>query len=91
MQNLSMTRLYFEPIDMSLFGMIERRSMQDSLSIREREVLSLILKGKTVGEIGLALCISTGTAKTHKNNIYQKLGVSCKSQLFEKCSDRWQW
>lgn len=53
------------------------------LSPREREVVYLILKGYTVADIGEYLYISTGTAKTHKNNIYQKLGINTKRQLFE--------
>lgn len=55
----------------------------ESLSPREREVVHLILKGYTVADIGEYLYISTGTAKTHKNNIYQKLGINTKRQLFE--------
>lgn len=68
---------------------IQERELQNSrnpienLSPREKEVVHLILKGYTVADIGEYLYISTGTAKTHKNNIYQKLGINTKRQLFE--------
>jgi len=46
------------------------------LSAREREVLSLVSAGRSNGEIGRALFISTKTASVHVSNILAKLGVS---------------
>jgi DNA-binding NarL/FixJ family response regulator len=46
------------------------------LSEREREVLDLLAAGRTNGEIGRALFISTKTASVHVSNILRKLGVT---------------
>jgi DNA-binding CsgD family transcriptional regulator/tetratricopeptide (TPR) repeat protein len=46
------------------------------LTIREREVLSLLAAGRSNPEIGQALFISTKTASVHVSNILAKLGVS---------------
>jgi two-component system, sensor histidine kinase and response regulator len=45
------------------------------LSIREREVLKLIIEAKSNKEISDSLNISIPTVKTHINNIYKKLNV----------------
>jgi len=47
-----------------------------SLSARELEVLSLVAKGKTNAEIGVALSISEATVKTHLLRAFGKLEVS---------------
>jgi DNA-binding CsgD family transcriptional regulator len=46
------------------------------LTAREREILALIADGRTNGEIGRSLFISTKTASTHVSNILRKLGVA---------------
>jgi DNA-binding NarL/FixJ family response regulator len=46
-----------------------------SLTPREIEVLDLASHGLTSSEIGDQLTVSTGTVKTHLENIYAKLGV----------------
>jgi len=51
------------------------------ISDREREVLLLILKGKTNREIEDELYISLRTVKNHVYNIFQKLGVSTRVKL----------
>ena len=45
----------------------------DALTGREREVLSLIGRGKTNGEIAAELFVSEGTVKTHINHVFTKL------------------
>jgi DNA-binding NarL/FixJ family response regulator len=50
-------------------------SPPDPLSIREREVLQLIVEGKNVKEIGGILGISPKTAESHRTNIMEKLNI----------------
>jgi DNA-binding CsgD family transcriptional regulator len=54
------------------------------LTPREKEVLVLVLEGKTSKEAGAALGLSTRTIEYHLGNIYKKLGVSSKMQAFRE-------
>ncbi len=54
----------------------------ETLSKRENEVLDKMLKGKNTKTIGVLLFIQEGTVRNHIKNIYQKLGVNTKEQLF---------
>jgi DNA-binding NarL/FixJ family response regulator len=45
----------------------------DALTGREREVLALIGRGKTNGEIAAELFVGEGTVKTHINHVFTKL------------------
>jgi ATP/maltotriose-dependent transcriptional regulator MalT len=51
-----------------------------TLTAREREVLRLVAAGRTNGEIGATLFISTKTASVHVSNILAKLGVSSRGE-----------
>jgi LuxR family maltose regulon positive regulatory protein len=55
-----------------------------ALSEREREVLKLLSEGLTRDEIAAGLYISTGTVKTHLQNIYHKLEVKGKIAAIKK-------
>ena len=44
-----------------------------ALTSREREVLALIGRGRTNGEIAAELFVSEGTVKTHVNHVFTKL------------------
>jgi DNA-binding NarL/FixJ family response regulator len=46
-----------------------------ALTSREREVLALIGRGKTNGEIAAELFVSEGTVKTHINHVFTKLAL----------------
>jgi ATP/maltotriose-dependent transcriptional regulator MalT len=50
------------------------------LTPREIEVLQLVAAGRSNGEIGTALFISTKTASVHVSNILAKLGVSSRGE-----------
>jgi len=52
----------------------------ETLSAREREVMGLMVQGRSSREIGDALYISPRTATTHINNIYVKLHVNTRAQ-----------
>ena len=57
-------------------------------SAREKELLRLLVLGKTNREIGQALFISVNTVKTHIKNIYGKLRVSNRVQLLQSLKAR---
>ncbi len=50
------------------------------LTAREREVLALVAEGKTNREIAAALVISEATARNHVSHIFEKLGLSRRSE-----------
>ncbi|WP_447973118.1 response regulator transcription factor [Nitrospira sp. Kam-Ns4a] len=50
------------------------------LSRREAEVLSLVVRGRSNSEIGLALHLSARTVQKHLERIYQKLGVRNRTE-----------
>ena len=52
-----------------------------SISNREREIMELILQGKSNKEIEDILFISYNTVKNHIYNLYQKLGVKSRGQM----------
>jgi DNA-binding NarL/FixJ family response regulator len=57
---------------------VRRRGAEDSydlLSIREKEILQLLVTGKTNREISDMLHISVSTVETHRTNVFQKLGA----------------
>jgi DNA-binding CsgD family transcriptional regulator len=51
------------------------------ISSREKEILELILQGRSNKEIKDLLCISVHTVRNHIYNLYQKLGVKSRGQL----------
>ncbi|GAB1857211.1 response regulator transcription factor [Flavobacteriaceae bacterium MHTCC 0001] len=54
------------------------------LSSREKEIVRLMAKELTVGEIAEQLFLSRYTVETHKKNIYQKLQVNNAAGLVKK-------
>ena len=56
------------------------------LTARETEVLALLARGHSNGEIGKALYISETTAKFHVGNILRKLGVSRRAEAVYEAS-----
>lgn len=53
---------------------------------RERQVIDLLLNGRSKKEIASTLHISVNTAKRHIENIYAKLGIGDRFQLFAMLS-----
>ncbi|HOG63327.1 MAG TPA: helix-turn-helix transcriptional regulator, partial [Sedimentibacter sp.] len=53
----------------------------DPLTVREEEVLQLILTGKSNREIAELLFISENTVKTHARNIFSKYDVGSRAEL----------
>lgn len=52
------------------------------LSPREREIAQLLLRGHSGHSIGTQLGISVTTVKTHRKNLYAKLGIATQFELF---------
>lgn len=57
------------------------KKLYNSLSYREREVLDLVVSGKTNKEIGDVLHIEISTVKSHVKNMFAKLEVKSRKQL----------
>src|SRR5687767_9995212 len=53
---------------------------QGRFSEREKEVIALLLQGKSNKQIALALRIAQSTVEYHLKNIYQKLGVGSRTE-----------
>jgi len=51
------------------------------LTAREREVVQLLVEGKSTKEVAVMLNLSVKTAETHRSNIMRKLGLHCLSEL----------
>ncbi len=60
---------------------IERSQAPFRISPRENQILSLIGKGLSNGEIGLYLGISTSTVSQHMANLRLKFRVSTRTKL----------
>ncbi len=58
--------------------------MPESLTMREKELLTLLSKGFRYKEIAEKLFISHETVKTHIRNIYEKLQVQSKVEALNK-------
>ena len=52
------------------------RSPVDSLSTRERQVLQLVVEGKTSSEIARMICLSPKSVQTYRSRLMMKLGVT---------------
>ncbi len=63
---------------------VQRRGAEDSydlLSLREKEVMRLLVAGKSNREIAELLFVSPSTIETHRNNILQKLHLHSLPEL----------
>ena len=58
-----------------------RASPLESLSRRERQILQLIVEGKSSAEVGAMLFLSPKTVDTYRSRMMQKLGISDLANL----------
>lgn len=70
------------------FKQLSRASAPDALSEREVEVLQLIARGASNREIAGELFIRESTVKTHVANIFQKMGVSQRTEAVTQALQR---
>ena len=66
-------------------GRLARRArdavdVADDLTARQRQVLSMLSHGLTIGQVGSRLRISPRTVETHVGKLYRKLGVRTRLQ-----------
>jgi DNA-binding NarL/FixJ family response regulator len=52
-----------------------------NLSLREREVFDLVVRGFTTKAVAQELCISAKTVETHRTHINEKLAAHCTADL----------
>ena len=57
-----------------------RQQDQPDLTPRERTVLGMLSEGKSYAEVGTTLGVSENTVRSHVRSIYDKLGVSSKTE-----------
>jgi len=65
----------------------ERETLIEPLSERERDVLRLLTEGLSNKEIANRLYLAEGTVKNHVTNIFDKLGVSDRTQAALKARE----
>lgn len=74
-------------------GARERAARDDQLdrsglTLREREVAMLLLRGEGAKEIAQSLGITVYTANFHIKNLYKKLGITNRTELFARFGSR---
>lgn len=67
----------------SLDAGCERLGAEGGLTVREVEVLQMLVKGRSKSYIAETLFISENTVRSHSKHIYQKLGVHSKQEVLD--------
>ncbi len=65
----------------------EKDKKFNSLTPRETQVFSLLVKGMTIKSAAEKLGVTYSTVNTHMNAVYRKLGVNSKAQLIVEYHD----
>lgn len=52
-------------------------------NVRETEIMTLFAKGRNLAYIQEQLCLSKSTVSTHRQHIYQKLGVHSSQEMID--------
>jgi non-specific serine/threonine protein kinase len=64
------------------------RQRGEHLTAREWDVVRLVAQGRTNREIGQALVISSGTARTHVEHVLGKLGMRSRAEIAAWAAER---
>jgi two-component system nitrate/nitrite response regulator NarP len=68
-------------LEISMGGATESRDALSSLSKRERAIVGLVAQGMRNRDVASELGITEGTVKVYLHRIYEKLGVSNRTEL----------
>ena len=82
-QKRDMTIAEEEQGDRDMAGHKDRFAGYD-LTPRQKEVARLLLRAKTRRQISGELCVSESTIKTHTSDLYHKLGINSRVELFRR-------
>ncbi len=66
-------------------------AFQNQFTVREKEVVRLLLQGKSNKQMALLLDISRSTVEFHLRNIYRKLGVGSRTEAILNLSKNDLW
>jgi DNA-binding CsgD family transcriptional regulator len=86
----------FQALDMSVYAeQADRASNIDraeglGLTPREKEIFTLLLTDMPQKELAATLKISMGTVGFHSKNLYRKLGIQSRTELFTRYSGRFK-
>ena len=75
------------PSDPGWEGVEAPKRLDDPLSERELEVLTLLASGRTNAEIAKDLFVAVGTVKSHVNNIYRKVGAANRAEAVTRARE----
>ena len=70
------------PMEVKIGRVLASVDENDALSIRERQILEMILANKKRKEIADQMHLSENTIKTYTRTLYAKLGVTCREELY---------
>lgn len=76
------TEITTMPMEVKIGKILSFVNERDALSIREREILEMVLANKKRREIAEQMHLSENTIKTYTRTLYAKLGVSCREELY---------
>jgi DNA-binding CsgD family transcriptional regulator len=63
------------------YNNFSQKLLPDGISHRERDIVRLLILGKSSKEIAKLLCISSNTVDTHRRNILKKLNLTSTGEL----------
>ena len=65
---------------MAMPRVLRAHASKPSLSVRERQILAMVVMGFSNGEIGSRIFLAESTVKSHLSSAYAKLGVRSRSE-----------
>jgi len=73
---------------LDVYDALDSLLVEDKITIREKEIAELILKGKSNKEIEAELHISVSTVKNHIYRLFRRLGINSRGQLVNLLLER---